>query len=177
MKNLFQLETERLRLRELSIVDASFILQLMNAPNWLQYIGDRNIKTKSDAANYISKKIISSYRSNGFGLYLILLKDTNKPIGICGLIQRDGLDTPDIGFAILPIYEGKGFITEAAKTIIKYAKDNLQLKIIYAITTEVNEASIQVLQNIGMQFSKKILLPKEKKTFMLFTKLLIEQAY
>ncbi len=164
----FQLATERLSLRELTIVDANFILQLMNAPNWLQYIGDRHVRTKSDAANYISEKIINSYRSNGFGLYLIQLKETTKPIGICGLVQRDGLDTPDIGFSILPIYEGKGFITEAANATIKYAKDNLRFKIIYGITTEDNIASIQVLQNIGMQFSKKILLPKEKKTFMLF---------
>ncbi len=169
MKNQFQLETERLHLRELTIIDASFILQLMNSPNWIQYIGDRNVKTKSEAANYISKKIISSYRSKGFGLYLIQLKETKKSIGICGLIQRDDLDTPDIGFAILPIYEGKGFIKEAGNAIIKYAKDNLQLKIIYGITTEENEASIKVLQNIGMQFSKKILLPKEEKIFMLFS--------
>lgn len=169
MKKQFQLETERLRLRELTIVDASFILQLMNAPNWLQYIGDRNVKTKSESANYISKKIISSYRSNGFGLYLIQIKELNKPIGICGLVQRDGLDTPDIGFAILPIYEGNGYITEAAKAVIKYSKENLLLKIIYGITTEENIASIHVLKNIGMLFSKKILLPKEKKTFMLFS--------
>lgn len=169
MKKQFQLETDRLNLRELTIVDANFILQLMNAPNWLQYIGDRQVRTKSDAANYISKKIISSYRSNGFGLYLIQLKETKKPIGICGLVQREGLDKPDIGFAILPIYEEKGLITEAANAIIKYAKDKLQLKIVYGITTEENVASIKVLQNIGMQFSKKILLPKEKKTFMLFS--------
>ncbi len=169
MKKPFQLETERLHLRELTIVDANFIVQLMNTSNWLKYIGDRNVKTKSDAANYISKKIISSYRENGFGLYLIQLKETKKPIGICGLVKREGLDTPDIGFAILPIYEGKGFITEAANAIIKYAKGKLLLKIVYGITTEENEASIKILQNIGMQFSTNILLPKEKKIFMLFS--------
>lgn len=90
MKSLFKLETDRLYLRELSILDSDFMLQLMNTPSWLSFIGDRNVRYKTAASNYISEKIISSYRNNGFGLYLIILKTNKLPIGICGLVKEMG---------------------------------------------------------------------------------------
>ena len=169
MKKSFQLETERLYLRELSIVDASFILQLMNAPNWLQYIGDRHVRTKSDAANYISKKIITSYRNNGFGLYLMQLKEVKLSIGICGLVQRDGLDAPDIGFAILPEFENKGYISEAIQITMKFAFDDLELEVVQGITTLDNAAAIRLLENAGMIYKMNIKLPESDKEFMLFS--------
>ena len=173
MKSFFKLETERLYLRELSIVDSDFMLKLMNTPSWLSFIGDRNVRYKTAASNYISEKIISSYRNNGFGLYLVLLKSSKSPIGICGLVKRDGLMIPDLGFAILPEYEKKGFATEAAKSILTWAKEKLSLLEVCAITTEINKKSIQALENIGMSYEKKIVLPANKDNFLLFKKQLI----
>ncbi|TAH12357.1 MAG: N-acetyltransferase [Sphingobacteriia bacterium] len=173
MKSIFKLETDRLYLRELSILDSDFMLQLMNTPSWLSFIGDRNVRYKTAASNYISEKIISSYRNNGFGLYLIVLKTKKLPIGICGLVKRDGLLIPDLGFAILPEHEKNGFATEAAKSILLWAKEKLLLPEVCAITTEINNKSIQVLENIGMTFQEKIVLPANKDNFLLYKKQLI----
>ncbi len=170
MKPFFKLETDRLYLRELSIVDSDFMLQLMNTPSWLTFIGDRNIRYKTAASNYISEKIISSYRNNGFGLYLVVMKTTKLPIGICGLVKREGLSIPDLGFAVLPEYEKKGFASEAAKSILIWAREKLLLNEVCAITTELNKKSIQVLENIGMHYQEKIVLPASKDNFLLFKK-------
>ena len=173
MKYLFKLETDRLYLRELSILDSEFMLQLMNTPSWLTFIGDRNVRNKSAASNYISEKIISSYRNNGFGLYLIVLKTNKLPIGICGLVKRDGLLFPDLGFAIMPEQEKNGFATEAANAILFWAKDYLKLTEVCAITTELNKKSIQLLESIGMSYHQKIALPADKDNYLLYKKELI----
>jgi|694.fasta_scaffold00355_21 RimJ/RimL family protein N-acetyltransferase len=170
MKVYFKLETDRLYVRELSILDSDFMLTLMNSPSWLTFIGDRNVRYKSAASNYISEKIISSYRNNGFGLYLVLIKSTKTPIGICGLVKRDGLLIPDLGFAILPEFEKKGFATEAANAILFWAKDQLKLTEVCAITTAINRKSLQVLENIGMIYHQIITLPADKNNYLLFKK-------
>lgn len=173
MNIFFKLETERLYLRELSILDSDFMLTLMNTPSWLTFIGDRNVRYKTAASNYISEKIISSYRNNGFGLYLVLIKSTKTPIGICGLVKRDGLLIPDLGFAILPTFEKKGYATEAANAVLTWAKDTLMLTEVCAITTELNKKSIQVLENIGMIYHQKIVLPADKDNYLFYKKELI----
>ncbi|MFY9464998.1 MAG: GNAT family N-acetyltransferase [Sediminibacterium sp.] len=166
------LTTERLLIRELSIVDAAFIFRLMNAPNWIRFIGDRNVKTVAEASNYISSKMIKSYRINGFGLYLVTLKITPEPMGICGLVKRDGLNHPDLGFAFLPQYEGKGYASEAAAAVLNYAGNTLHLKQVEGITTKNNSASVSVLEKAGMKYVKNIKLPGDESDFMLFRRAL-----
>lgn len=144
------LETERLRLEEGSLNDQVFIFNLLNSPNWIQFIGDRGIKSLTDAENYINNTLIKSYKEVGFGLYKVILKQDNSPIGLCGLLQRDYLDHPDIGYAILPKYEGKGYTSEAAKAMLDYGKNRLGFKTILAITNSKNSASQHLLHKIGL---------------------------
>ena len=112
------IQTDRLLLAPLTIEDAPFIFELLNTPEWLQYIGDRGIKSQEDAANYILTGPVRSYSQNGFGLLLVKLKDSNTPIGICGLINRPALDDVDIGFAFLSRYTGQGYAFEAANATL-----------------------------------------------------------
>ena len=111
------LETDRLILRQLSTEDAAFILELVNEPSFIQNIGDRGVRTLEDARAYILRVAISSYEKNGFGLYLVELKDSGQSIGMCGLIKRDGLEDVDIGYAFLPRFWLKGYAVEAAAAI------------------------------------------------------------
>src|SRR6185503_20091394 len=103
------LETERLILRWLSVEDAAFILELVNDPGWLRFIGDRGVRTLEDARNYILNGPVAMYQRVGFGLYLVELKQSATPIGICGLIERAGLEDIDIGYAFLPAFRGQGY--------------------------------------------------------------------
>ena len=161
-------DTERLVLRELVETDAPFIRALVNSPGWLKFIGDRGIKTIADAENYIIKGPVASYENNGFGLYLVALKEEDVSIGMCGLIQRDSLPGPDIGFAFLPEYTGHGYALEAATAILRHAHDKLQLEKLLAITMEENIRSVQLLGKLGFRFEKKVQLGLGEKELMLF---------
>lgn len=162
------LETERLRLREFNLGDAAFFLELVNAPSWLQYIGDRGVRTIADAENYLLNGSIQSYRTFGFGFYLVELKAGGTPIGTCGLVQREGLDDIDIGFALLPQFAGQGYGFEAAAATLRYAREVLGFSRIVAITTVDNQASIRVLEKIGLVYEKRVRLPRDEEELLLF---------
>lgn len=149
------IETVRLKLRELTFGDADFIIQLVNSPGWLRFIGDRNIRTEEEAIAYLESGPLKSYRENGFGLWLVELK-SDAPIGMCGILKRETLDHPDIGFALLPEFYGQGYAYEAAAATLAYAKDELNLSKIAAITVPGNVRSIKLLEKIGMKCNRQI---------------------
>jgi RimJ/RimL family protein N-acetyltransferase len=146
------LETERLVLRRLSSDDAEFILELLNQPSFLRYIGDKGVRTTEDAVRYIQTGPVASYERFGFGLYLVELKETGVPIGMCGLLKRDTLPDADVGFAFLPDYRSQGYAFEAASSVMSYGREVLGLPRIVAITSRDNDASIKLLEKIGLKF-------------------------
>lgn len=162
-------ETERLRLRQLSTNDAPFILELLNERSFLENIGDKKVRTIDDACQYIINGPQASYAQNGFGLFLVALKTTLVPIGICGLIKRDGLDDPDIGYAFLPEFRSRGYAIESALAVKKFAEQTLNISRIVAITAPDNEASIRVLNKLGLKFEKMVQLPGTGAESRLFT--------
>lgn len=163
------LETERLLLREFGISDTSFIIELVNSPGWLAYIGDRNIKTAEQAQTYLLNGPIKSYAQNGFGLWLVALKTELVPIGMCGILKRETLDNPDIGFAFLPEYTGKGYAFESAAATMAFAKDVLQLSTISAITVPENKASINLLEKVGLKLIKPFQFEGKDEKLLLYS--------
>ena len=162
------LKTQRLILRQLKNDDADFILELVNDPDWLHYIGDKNVHNLDDARDYINNGPVASYKQNGFGLYLVSLEENNIKIGICGLIKRDALDHPDVGFAFLPAFRNQGYAKESAAAVLVYGKDTLGIDRILAITATDNEASGKVLENIGLHFEKIIKISDDDPGSRLF---------
>jgi RimJ/RimL family protein N-acetyltransferase len=146
------LETERLSLRQFTVDDAQFILKLLNEPSFLRYIGDKKVRNLEDARQYILNGPVASYERNGFGLYLVELKESYTPIGMCGFLKREELPDPDIGFAFMPEYWSKGFAFEAAAVLLQDARERLKLERILAITSLDNDASIKLLQRLGFGF-------------------------
>ena len=164
-------ETNRLVLEKFTTEDAPFFLELVNTPNWIKYIGDRNTKTIFEAKQRIKEDYLISYKTNGFGLYKVLLKEEKlKPIGTCGLIKRDTLDYVDLGFALLPDYENKGFGYEAALAAINLAHETFNLKQIAAITLPNNEPSIKLLKKLEFTYLKKVITFDNETELMLFLK-------
>ena len=164
------LETDRLILSKLSIDDAAFILELLNQPSFLQYIGDRGVRTLDEARDYIMKGPVDSYERHGFGLYLCELKGGKAPIGICGLIKRECLDDVDIGFAFLPDHWGKGYCYEAASAVLAMGKSRFGLNRIVAITSIDNYRSIRVLERLGMRFERMVKLADDQPEIKLFAR-------
>jgi len=162
------IETERLILRKLSTDDAKFILDLLNQPSFIHFIGDRGVRNLEDARQYILKGAVTSYERFGFGLYLTLLKEDQAPIGICGLVKRDTFKDADIGFAFLPQYWSMGYAFESASAVLAYATNVLGLEQVLGITTPDNQRSIHVLEKIGLKFEKMVRLPKDDVELKLF---------
>jgi RimJ/RimL family protein N-acetyltransferase len=151
-------ETQRLVLRRMTIEDAAFILELVNEPAWLQFIGDKNIRTMEDARHYILSGPLAMYARFGFGLYVTALKTDAIPIGICGLLKRDDLDDVDIGYALLRRYGGQGYAYEAATAIMAHGREVFGLKRLVAIASPDNHRSVRLLEKLGLGFEGMIRL-------------------
>ena len=162
------LETERLQLRKLTLNDAPFVHKLMNTEGWLQFIGDRSIHTIKDAEAYIEKNYLSSYAKHGYGPYLVELREGGAPIGSCGLYMRNNLDYPDVGYAFLPEYGGKGYASEAAIEVMAFA-EKLGLTKILGITDKNNTASIRLLEKLGLSEIGTYTFTDETEAVLLFS--------
>lgn len=163
------LETERLVLREVEEADAAFVLELLNSPGFLENIGDRGVRTKDEARSYILERMIGSYREHGFGMWLTLQKLDNTPVGLAGLVRREGLDMPDVGYAFAPRAWGRGYAQEAAAAVLAHARGPLGIPKLAAITTPENFASMAVLRKIGFTFQGMIQLPGIERESTHFT--------
>jgi ribosomal-protein-alanine N-acetyltransferase len=163
------LQTERLVLQQLSTDDSEFLLELLNDPFFIQNIGDRGVRTVEDAHFYVQNGPAVSYTINGFGLNLVVLKETGESIGICGLIKRDTLDDVDIGYAFLPRYWSKGYAVESALAVKKFARNVIGLNRLVAIVDPANARSIHLLEKIGFVYEKMIRLSENDIELKLFS--------
>ena len=163
------IQTERLILRKFTLNDAAFMLELLNTTAWLRFIGDRNVRTIKQAEQYLLDGNIKSYQEYGFGFYVVVIKETNESIGICGIKKREGLDDVDIGFGFFPQFMGNGYGYEAASATLDYALNVLKIKRIVAIVDPENVASIGLIKKIGLQFEKMIQLSQKDIELMLFS--------
>lgn len=162
------LETGRLRLRWVATADAAFVVELLNDPSWIRFIGDKGVRTIEEASAYIIKGPIAMYAHHGFGLYVTELKDSDIPIGLCGLIKRDSLDDVDIGFAFLPAYRANGYAYESASAVMAYGRNVLGMKRIVAITSPDNEDSAKLLRRLGLRFERKVRLADDAREIDLY---------
>lgn len=163
------LQTPRLLLRQLSVGDTGFIIELLNSPGWLKFIGDRNVRTEEQALAYLENGPFNSYRENSFGLWLVELKQTNQPIGMCGLLKRDYLKHPDIGFAFLPAFMNSGYAYEIAQATLAYANKELKLPQINAIVLSENVRSIRLLEKIGLHFVETLVPPSSDEVLQVYS--------
>jgi len=141
--------TERLTLREVTHNDPAFILEFLNTPKFIQYIGDRGVRSIEDALRYIDERYLASYRDNGYGLYGVVENAGDALIGACGFVRRDALPGPDMGFSFLPEFERKGYGFESATAVMKYGREVLGFDEVLAITSLDNDASGKLLAKLG----------------------------
>ncbi len=164
------LETERLRLREFALNDTLFIIELLNSPGWLKFIGDRNVRTQEEAQSYLQEGPLTSYRENGFGLWMVERKSDTLAIGMCGILRRKALEHPDIGFAFLPAFHGNGYAFEAASATLRLASETLNIPALSAITLADNVKSICLLEKNGFKFIKPFCLPERDEVLQLYSR-------
>jgi len=163
------LSTQRLDLRRLDAGDGPFMLELLNDPSFIENIGDRGVRAVADAVRYIEDRMIPSYARHGYGLYVVEQRATGTALGICGLVRRDYLDDPDVGFAFLPQFLGQGYALESATAVRTHAFEVLRLPRLLAITSAHNTRSIHLLEKVGLRFERMIIPPGETKEIRLYT--------
>jgi RimJ/RimL family protein N-acetyltransferase len=164
------LETPRLLLRELTLADAGFFLRLVNEPSWLRFIGDRGVRDLEGSRRYLADGPLASYARNGYGLWVVHPRQRSEPVGLCGLVRRDSLPGPDLGFAFFPSAWGRGWAAESAAAVLDHARYGLAIRRVLAITDPANAASIRVLRRVGMRKAGNHRLPGEKLTLHLYAR-------
>jgi ribosomal-protein-alanine N-acetyltransferase len=157
-----ELKTARLTLTPVTHDDAEFVLELLNDPGWLANIGDRGVRTLDDAHRYIDERFSKT-------LWLLARGESGERLGLCGLVERDGLEHPDIGYAFLARHAGHGYATEAAAAVLKHAREVVGLPRVVAITSPGNTASQRVLEKIGLRYVQMIDLPGHAEPSAFFT--------
>ena len=152
------IETERVSLCDLTLDDAPFILELVNEPSWLEHIGDRGVRSLEDARSYIRNGPMATLRRHGFCLRQVRRRMDDVPMGLCGLLQRDTLDSPDIGFAFSPAFWGHGYARESAQATLDHARRVLGLPRVLAIVSPANARSIRLLEDLGLHAESRMRL-------------------
>lgn len=149
-------ETGRLRLRELEAADAPFILELLTDPDFRANVGDRGVRDLESARRYIEASAGASYRTHGFGLWLMERKVDGRPLGLCGLLRRDSHPDTELGFALLPHARGQGYALEAATATLEIAQSRFALERLVAITAPANTASIRLLERLAFRYERMV---------------------
>jgi RimJ/RimL family protein N-acetyltransferase len=167
-------QTERLNLRKLTLEDADLMLAVWNDPAFVRHVGDRGIRTLEEARQAMTEGPLMLYENYGYGPYRVALKDDNTAIGICGIFRREGLSDPDIGFALLPEYCGKGYAFEAARAVIDYARDVLELATLTAIVSPANTASVGLIGKLGLAFERMYTWPDDDEEVAIYSMQLID---
>lgn len=154
-----EINTKRLLLRRINTSDATFILELVNSMGWLKYIGNREVQTISDAESYIQSHFLDMYDKHDFGFYCVIEKTSKNKIGICGITKRPELDFPDLGYALLENFAGKGFALEASLAVIEDLKEGNQInKLLSKIFIE-NSKSITLIKKLGFELLQQVKNP------------------
>lgn len=149
--------TQRLLLTELTVHEAEFISELANTPEWIKYIGNRNINSKEEAIAYVQKIIDNP----AVKYWVVKTRGQQIPVGVITFIKRDYLDHHDIGFAFLAEHTKQGYAFEATVAVLSdVIKDPEHLQIL-ATTLKENTSSIRLLKKLGFAFNKEIINDNE----------------
>ena len=167
-KEKIKYETARLILKPTGIEDAAFILELLNSPEWIEHIGDRDVHSVIKATQYIQDRMLPQYEDQGYGNFTLILKEDGAKIGTSGIYARPGMDDVDIGFSVLPEYMGKGYSYEAAMKMMWLAEHKFSIKKITAITTRANIASQKLIEKLGMMYIKDVEIEGDDEVLMQF---------
>jgi len=176
MTAVFNIATDRLQLRWLTLDDADLMLQVWNDPAFIKNVGDRGVRTREDAEVAMQDGALHLYKTYGYGPYRVALQDADIAVGIVGLFRRDGLDIPDVGYSVLPQHCGNGYAYEASCAVLDYARNALGLDQVCAIISHDNTASIALIKKLGFVFDRMHLMPEDEEEVCLYGMRFTEQV-
>ena len=161
------LTTERLTLRQLSINDQQDVFALRSDPKINKYLGRQPSKTIEDAINFINK-VNENIEKHTALYWAITLTETKTFVGtICLFDFSDNKNSCEIGYELMPKFQGQGIMKEATQVVIDYVFQTLKFKKILAVTHCDNQNSTNLLTKFN--FVKSIENDKENPDLNIFT--------
>ena len=151
--------TPRLRIRRMSLDDAPLMLAVLTDPDFVRFVGDRGVRDLAAASQYLADGALAEYARFGYGMFAVERRDDAASIGICGVMQRPFLPAPDLGYAMLPPFRGRGYMREAAIAVRDHARDALLLPELLAVASKQNVASNKLLESLGFRLRGDFLWP------------------
>ncbi len=148
------LETERLRLREITEADADDLQRLNANPNVIRYVGESALADRAAALEVLRVRVLPQYRDYGVGRWAVVLRETGAFLGWCGLKYLPDTNEYDLGYRFLEEYWGQGYASESARAVLDWGLRSLPGARIIAQVLVGNARSIRVVEKLGMRFER-----------------------
>jgi len=151
--------TRRLRLREMTQADYPALHAILTDPETMRYYprpyDDAGVQRWIDWT-------LENYRTHGFGLWSVTLRETGEFIGDCGITLQPihGQWLPEIGYHIHKRYWRQGYASEAAAECIRIAFERFGFPAVYSYMNAANEPSWRTAMKNGMSFVEEYPDPK-----------------
>ncbi len=144
------LETDRLLIREITVEDVPRLYELYAEESITRYM-EPLFPTRQQEEEYTRDYIKNIYHFYGYGMWLIVLKESGEVIGRAGLEYKEGLEGLELGFMLGKEYQHEGYAFEACRAILDYARVELEQSDVYAVAHEENRESIALCERLGFQ--------------------------
>jgi ribosomal-protein-alanine N-acetyltransferase len=154
-----QITTARLRFQPFTLEDIDALHHIWTDPDVRRYLWDDEIISR-ETAEEVVRGSIASFQEQRFGFWTLRsLEDEATIIGFCGLRFFDTPPEIEILYGVTPAQWGKGLATEAARAVLRYGFEELQLAKIWGGADAPNAASLRVLEKLGMSYEKTVPMP------------------
>lgn len=142
------LTTDRLKVREITVEDVPRLYELYADESITKYM-EPLFPTQKQEEEYTSDYIQNVYHFYGYGMWLIVLKETDEVIGRAGLEYKEGFEGLELGFMLGKEYQHKGYAYEACTAILEYAREELEQVSFRAVVHQNNEPSKHLCKKLG----------------------------
>ena len=154
-------ETDELLVREMTVDDIDALYELYSDADVKMYTDDL-YEDKEKEIEFIRNYIAYQYRFYEYGFWLVFDKTTGELIGRCGLSDREGFDTTELGFVFAKKCWGKGIAYNVCMKILEYAKDNLEMEKLLSFTKEENVRAKKLLERLEFVYVGEVVIGTEK---------------
>ncbi len=146
------LETERLRLRPFTFDDEAAVFALVSDPEIARFVRFEAHRTPAETRAFL-ELVIEHYRRSDPFAWAIVRREDERLIGSCGFVSKDAQRTSaEIGYWLGKPYWGKGYAVEAARALVRFGFEQMNLERVEAKCFVENRAGQRVIEKLGMKF-------------------------
>ena len=169
-------ETERLRIREITVEDVPRLYELYRYESVTRYMEPLFPEMEKEI-EYTKAYIENVYKFYGYGMWVIVQKKSGAVIGRVGLEHKEGFDGLELGFMLGTAYQHCGYAYEACRAVLEYGMEYLCVARFYAFINEGNIASIRLCERLGFMKTRHVKLPAMQYDGEKFVNKMVEKEF